>query len=300
MVNQTWGLAETLGYEVEFKKIRIRRPWTDIAQLLGLRLSLKHCLHKDGDPLSSPYPDLVIASGRRSILPALALKEKVPPTCKLIYSQDPRMDPVHFDAVICPEHDEVFGKNVVKTLGATHRVTAEKLAQAKIDFQHLNPTRQPVFSVIIGGTTHKKAMKPESMARLVADLSRLSRQGWRVLVTLSRRTPPKVAQQFKASSPEIYVWDGTGENPYFGVLALADALLVTCDSVSMISEACATPAPVYIYRLPKIYWKHQKFHHSLIKLGRVSWWDGEINLNPAQPLLINEEAARRLRQFLDV
>ena len=45
-----------------------------------------------------------------------------------------------------------------------------------------------------------------------------------------------------------WVWDFTGENPYFGILALADMLVVTQDSVSMISEAAATAVPVTVVR----------------------------------------------------
>lgn len=300
MINQAWGLAETLGYEVELKKIKLRRPWADIAQFLGITMDVNHCLHKDSDSLSPPYPDLVIASGRRSVLPALNLKKKSNGQFKVIYLQDPKVSPLCFDAVICPEHDGLIGPNVIQTLGATHRVTAERLAKAKTGFQHLNPHNQPVLSVIIGGSTKKARMNDSLADKLIPDLNKLSQQGWRVLVTLSRRTPLNIARKFKAISSSIYVWDGTGANPYFGLLSLADAILVTCDSVSMISEACATNASVYLYKLPAVYWKHQQFHQSLININRISWWHGTIVPQSVTPLMVNEKAARQLKTLLNL
>ena len=73
-----------------------------------------------------------------------------------------------------------------------------------------------------------------------------------VAVTPSRRTDPAVTRVLAETLAPLggYVWDGSGDNPYFGMLALADAIVVTMDSVSMVSEAVATTAPVMLARLP--------------------------------------------------
>ncbi|AIK97171.1 mitochondrial fission ELM1 family protein [Candidatus Odyssella acanthamoebae] len=296
MVNQAWGLAETLGYEVELKKIRLRQPWETLAPYLTIGVG--HCLAKGSDSISPPYPDLVLASGRRAIPPALYIKKKAHGQCKVVYVQDPRISPSHFDAVVCPQHDGLTGENVIQTIGATHRVTSEKLAQARADFQHLNPQNQSVLSVIIGGSTKKYIMDMDFTHRLTNDLSQIAKKGWRVLVTLSRRTPAAVAEKIKSLPSSIYVWDGTGDNPYFGLLGLANAILVTCDSVSMISEVCATSVPVYLYPLPKVYWKHQQFHQSLLDLNRVRWWNGSLELYDFTPLAVNQDTAAKLKRLL--
>jgi mitochondrial fission protein ELM1 len=298
MVNQAWGLAETLGYEVELKKIRLRQPWETLAPYL--KIGGSYCLAKGSDSLSSPYPELVLASGRRAILPALYIKKKATDHCKVVYLQDPRISPSHFDAVICPQHDGLAGENVIQTIGATHRISREKLLQAKANFQHLNPQNQPVFSVIIGGSTKKYTMDMDFTHCLTNDLLQISKKGWRVLVTLSRRTPQAVAEKIKLLPSPIYVWDGKGDNPYFGLLGLADALLVTCDSVSMISEVCATTVPVYLYPLPKVYWKHQQFHQSLLDLNRVRWWTGSPEPYDFIPLNVNQDTAVKLKRLLEL
>lgn len=299
MVNQAWGLAETLGYEVELKKICLRQPWETLAPYLTIGLG--YCLAKDSDPLLPPYPNLILASGRRAIPPALYIKQKVVgQQSKVVYLQDPRIDPSHFDAVICPQHDGLTGKNVLQTIGATHRITAKKLAQAKADFHHLNPHNQPVLSVIIGGSTKKYNMDMDFAQRLSDDLIQIAQQGWRILITLSRRTPAAVAGKIKSLPSSIYVWNGEGDNPYFGLLGLANAILVTCDSVSMISEVCATSVPVYLYPLPKVYWKHQQFHQSLIDMNRVRWWSGALEPYMFTPLNVNQDTVAKLKALLSI
>ena len=65
------------------------------------------------------------------------------------------------------------------------------------------------------------------------------------------------------------VWDGQGDNPYFGYLALADVIIVTCDSVSMISEACSTGKPVYLVALEGDSARFRKFHEALLQAGVI-------------------------------
>lgn len=296
MVNQAWGLAETLGYEVELKKIKLRQPWEALTPYF--RLGLDHCLAKGSDSLSPPYPDLVLASGRRAILPALAIKKNSKNYCKVVFLQDPRISPTYFDAVVCPEHDGLTGPNVIQTIGATHRITTDKLRLARNEFSHLTPNNQPVLSVIVGGSTKAYKMDHHFAVALCTDLKKLAQDGWRVLVTLSRRTPPSVANTIKTLPAEIYVWNGQEPNPYFGLLGLADAILVTCDSVSMISEVCATSVPVYLYKQPKVYWKHQKFHQALINQNRVRWWQGTIVPYNVTALNVNQDTAQKLITIL--
>jgi hypothetical protein len=48
----------------------------------------------------------------------------------------------------------------------------------------------------------------------------------------------------------IYRWKPNDtENPYFGYLALAASVIVTGDSIAMLSDACATRKPVHIFDL---------------------------------------------------
>jgi hypothetical protein len=95
-----------------------------------------------------------------------------------------------------------------------------------------------------------------------------------------------------------WLWDGAGENPYFGLLALADAIVVTEDSVSMVSEAVATAAPVLLAPLPGRSRRIAAFMAGLATAGRVRPFAGRFETWPAEPLddtpAIGAEVRRRL------
>jgi mitochondrial fission protein ELM1 len=79
------------------------------------------------------------------------------------------------------------------------------------------------------------------------------------------------------------------------VLALADRLVVTADSVSMVSEALATPHPVEVYMLD-LGGRHTRFVTGLIDKGLVRPFDGEVATPPARPVLdASAEAAAAVR-----
>ncbi|MGC8476965.1 MAG: ELM1/GtrOC1 family putative glycosyltransferase [Acetobacteraceae bacterium] len=95
------------------------------------------------------------------------------------------------------------------------------------------------------------------------------------------------------------MWDGSGENPYFGMLALADAIVVTEDSVSMVSEAVATAAPVLLAGLPGASRRIGAFSAGLLAEGRVRRFAGRLEWWPVAPLddtpAAGAEVRRRLR-----
>ena len=111
------------------------------------------------------------------------------------------------------------------------------------------------------------------------------------LVTPSRRTGEENTALLKSalSAAPAFVWDGTGENPYFGILGLADNIVVTADSVNMISEACATGKPVYVYDLPGGSAKSARFRDALLARGLVR--SLEVPLVPYPAHKLDEMAA---------
>ena len=44
-----------------------------------------------------------------------------------------------------------------------------------------------------------------------------------------------------------YIYDNTGENPYYAILATSDVALVTPDSVNMLSETLTAGLPTFIF-----------------------------------------------------
>jgi mitochondrial fission protein ELM1 len=124
--------------------------------------------------------------------------------------------------------------------------------------------------VIVGGATKKMPFTKQMAEQLAWQVLNLNPAS--VLVTTSRRTPAEVVETLKQIFPKektyFYQYGDAGENPYFGLLAFANRLVVTGDSMSMCSEACATGVPVYIFA-PKgsMGKKHTLFHSALYASG---------------------------------
>src|SRR5688572_10502302 len=126
MENQALGLAEALAMRIAVKRTKLRLLWRLMTPYLRWGLSV--CLSPRGDLLSPPWPQLLIASGRQSVLPALYVKQASQQVTKVIYIQNPVISPEQFDLVVAPRHDNLTGRNVLVTQGALHRVTEDRLA----------------------------------------------------------------------------------------------------------------------------------------------------------------------------
>jgi mitochondrial fission protein ELM1 len=212
--------------------------------------------------------------------------------------QHPRMDPRRFDLIVVNRHDELTGPNVVVTRTALHRVTPARLAAAadawRSRFAHL---KRPLIAVLVGGSNGRfrlDAVVAGELANQLVAMIRSDSVG--VMVTPSRRTDPAATRVLAETLTPVggYVWDGSGANPYFGMLALADAIIVTIDSVSMISEAVATAAPVMVAIVPGRSRRNGVFTEGLLKEGRVRKFLGRLELWPVAPLDDTAEAATEM------
>ena len=276
--NQCVGLAESLGFRPIVKHVAPRFPWTYlppslwVCPLMGLA---------KGQDLSPPWPDLIIGAGRVSVAPTAAIRKKTQGSTKVVQLQNPRMSPHHFDAVIAPAHDRLTGPSVIVTEGALHRVTPSRLLQDAATFKHLvADLPRPLIAVLIGGTNACYQITPAVMRDLGNHLIQLTqRRNAGLAITFSRRTSEAsrtALQETLGEHTPAVIWDGTGENPYFGFLGLADFMIVTCDSVSMASEACATGKPVFTYDLPGGSEKFQAFHRSFQEKGYTRPFGGTL------------------------
>jgi mitochondrial fission protein ELM1 len=89
-----------------------------------------------------------------------------------------------------------------------------------------------------------------------------------------------------------------GENPYFALLALADYIVVTCDSVNMISEAASTGKPVYVEMLPGGSAKSSRFLDRLREDGIIRNFTGALEPYSYPPLDDMTRAAERVRSLI--
>jgi mitochondrial fission protein ELM1 len=300
MENQCRGLAEALGLVAVMKRVKPRLPWLLLpADRWPFPLL---ALGRGSDPLDPPWPDVLVSCGRKSVAYSLAIKRASGGRTFTVHIQDPLMDSTAFDLVAAPRHDRVAGANVVVTRGALHAVTPEKLALAAERFRPLLAALpRPRVAVLVGGPNGRYRFTADDMVGIAGRLAELARStGAGLAVTPSRRTSEQLLRVLRErlGSAGAFIWDGAGENPYFGMLALADYFLVTADSVSMVSEACATGKPVYVIELEGGSRRHRRFHEDMRSQGLVRPFAGKLESWSYEPLLDAERVAAVARRLL--
>jgi uncharacterized protein len=248
MASQAIGLAEAAGFPFIEKHLEIRLPWSRLSPRFWLWPF--QAAGPAGARLAPPRPDLVIARGCDAAIPALAIRRTNGGPSIAAQIQDPEIGHKEFDLFVVPVHDRLQGPRVLVTRAAVHRATPARLA-ARCQFAALAALPRPILSVLIGATNKAYRLTLRRVDEIAdALVPVLRRDGGSLALTTSRRTGeagPALLRERLANSPAV-IWDGTGENPYFVYLAVADALLVTADSISIISEAAATGKPVHILK----------------------------------------------------
>jgi mitochondrial fission protein ELM1 len=277
MASQALGLAEATGFPYIEKRLGIRFPWAWLPPQLWF-LPLR-AAGGAGASLRPPWPDLVIACGRNAAMPALAIRRASGGHTVAAQIQNPRIGRTEFDLMVVPEHDRLRGPRVMVTRGAIHRVTQARLVAERNRFPALAEMPRPILSVLIGGNNRAYRLTLQRVDEIARALARILHSGGgSVLITPSRRTAVAglglLRERLEGLSTAI--WDGSGANPYFAYLALADAVLVTADSVSMISEAAATGKPVYILELDGSNPKFARFHEAMRAAGVTRPFSGHI------------------------
>jgi len=277
MASQALGLAEATGFPFIEKRLGIRFPWVCLPPQLWF-LPLR-AAGDSGASLRPPWPDLVIACGRNTAMPALAIRRAGGGHIVAAQIQNPGIGRAEFDLLVVPEHDRLRGPRVIVTRGAVHRITQARLAAERYRFPALATMPRPILSVLIGGTNRAYRLTLRRVGEIAEALAGILRScGGSVLVTQSRRTGAAGLTLLRARLEGLStsIWDGSGENPYFAYLALADAVLVTADSVSMISEAAATGKPVHILDLDGGNAKFARFHEAMRAAGITRPFSGRI------------------------
>jgi uncharacterized protein len=297
MASQALGLAEALSWHVTEKRLSVRAPWRHLTPQLWL--APLAALGQGGDNLTPPWPDLLIGCGRNTVAPALAVKRLSRGRTFWVQIQDPHFAHDRIDLLVAPEHDSVAGANVLRTLGAVHRVTPERLAVAAARFAPLfRALPRPLISVLLGGDNRAYRMTHADFASFAGQLADLSERGMGLAITPSRRSDPESVALLRRrlEGRPAFIWDNGGDNPYFGLLGAADAVIVTADSVSMVSEAAATGKPVHIVELGAGSAKHARFHEAMRAAGITRPFTGAIERWRYEPPGDTARAADEIRR----
>jgi mitochondrial fission protein ELM1 len=261
--SQILALAEGLRWPFEIKRL-VYRPTELLTNLLTPR-TLLGIVRDRSSPLAPPWPDLVISAGRRNEPPCRWIRAHADRRVRLVHCGRPWAKLECFDLVVTtPQYRLPERPNVLLNTTPLQRISPERLEAARAAweprFAHLP---RPRIAVMVGGDAGPYVLDREAAALLGQAASALARrQGGSLLVTTSARTPKPTIGTLEAAldgPAEIFRWtpDRAAENPYLCYLAIADAFVVTSESMSMLTEACATRKPVYMFDLdtgPELKW----------------------------------------------
>lgn len=279
------GVAERLGLQPAIRRVDPGAPFTWL--MPRGPIDPREGPVRRGSPIAPPFPDLLIASGRRAIPYARHVKRRSGGRTFTVILKDPRSGVGAADLIWVAEHDRLRGANVVVTATAPHRVSAERLAEARA---HPDPRLAGLphrrVAVLVGGDSRHHRFSEADIDRFLAKLGDLANSGASLMMTVSRRTPARLRDALAehADRWDAFLWDGTGDNPYTALLALADAVVVTADSTNMIGEAAATGRPILVFEPSGGHPKLAAFLERLAVHGAVHPFTGRLEGSTYEPL----------------
>ena len=295
---QALALAEQLQMPIRHLVLEPHPPWSWLAPrlTLGGQLALSP---GQRELFAPPWPHVAIGCGRAAALFTRLLRRLSDGQCYTAQILDPRIDPAHWDTVIAPQHDRIDGANVLRPLGSLNSVDDAWLADGRESCPSFAELPQPRVGVLLGGPRQGIALDAGYAHQLAARLlERQRHEGGSLLVLASRRTSPALIEIFRDALHGVpgLLWAGRddGRNPYPGVLGWADRLVVTPDSVNMLSEACAVGCPVQTFVTVPLPAKIARFHQALRGAGRLHDL-GSAEANPSVPLRETASIAAELR-----
>lgn len=269
---QVLALADALGWPREDKHISAH-SWEIVPHLL-FGATLRGIDRRASSGIAPPWPDLVISAGRRNEPVARWIKAQAGGRVRLVHVGRPWARPETYDLVVStPQYFLEDANNVIVNPLPLHRITRHEVDAATARLApRLAHFPRPFVTVLIGGDSGPVVFTPDKGRCLAEGVNRLVAQtGGAALVSGSPRTPRAAAEAFRAALdvPAMCYWwhnrDGAAENPYHGFLGLADRLVVTGESMSMLAEAGSLGRPLYLFDpgdAPGTWWRHRhNFRH---------------------------------------
>ena len=303
MISQALGIAEAIDFQkIVTKRVCYNLPWSLFPANFGL--NSPRFLSKSSDSILPPWPDVLITCGRQALGVSLYIKEQSKGKTFTICTQDPRINLKYFDLVIPMEHDNVSGSNVIISKLTPHKVTQKKLDEGKKLHKGLFlKKKKPYLVVLLGGSSNRYKMKSAACLDVIIKLeSILANSNGSLFITPSRRTPAQLIKMIGdtfGNNDRVVIIDHTKNNPYFGLLGMADCIFVTDDSVSMISEACSTGKKIYI--LPLLNHsrgKNKEFASNLAKSQIVEIYKKEVSIGNSKAFNETLVIAKQIQNIL--
>ena len=248
MISQVEGLAKGLDLDFIHEKIELNNFWKFLPPKIT---PVKSFVFKNK---INQYFNIVISCGRKSVIPSLYLKNKYKSKIINIHIQDPKVSLNNFDLVIAPEHDRITGSNVLTTKGAIHYLTKDELVLSQNYLKSKVDPKKKIVSFIIGGPNKYYSYNESVIDGIFSRVKKsFIQNNYQAIIIPSMRTPKKIIEmaQNYFDNNQIVITN-VDKKAYLSSLQLADHIVVTCDSTSMISEAALTGKPIYVAQMPAI------------------------------------------------
>jgi mitochondrial fission protein ELM1 len=275
MISQVEGLAKALDIDFTHHTVELNNFWKMVPPKVT---PISQSVYKKIDHENF---DVIISCGRKSVIPSIHLKNNSNKKVFNIHIQDPKVDLKHFDFIVAPEHDSIKGHNVISTKGAIHYLTENEINENK-DYLNsfIKKDKRIIWTLIMGGPTKYYDYSTKNIKEIFTTLSKLSKEhNFQLVIIPSMRTPTNIIQYANDyfGDDHTVIMD-VDKKAYLSALAIAQNIIVTCDSSSMISEAALTGKPIYVASiLPKKNDKRfQKFRNLFRELNIIKNLGEEI------------------------
>ena len=269
MISQVEGMAKALNAEYEHKIIRLRFPWNLIPPKFS---PISRIVLKDKTYITENNDfDLVISCGRKSVIPSILIKKKKSKIFS-IHVQDPKVRFKNFDAIVAPEHDGLKGNNIYNSKGAIHYITEPEITKAK-PYLLDKIKSQKIVSLILGGPNKYYKFDKEELKKIFKIIkSDFVSKGYKIIIIPSMRTPKESIDLAINEMAEFgYVVNKVDKQAYLSAYALANYIIVTCDSTSMISEAATSSKPIFVAHMKskRNNYRFQRFFDLFKQMGII-------------------------------
>lgn len=297
---QCLGLAEAMGVDPDIRRISPRKPYTWL--MPWGPIDPKDGSDSPNSPLAPPYPDIAIATGRRTVPYIRKIRNVSEGVTMTVFLKDPRTGTNTADLIWVQEHDRLRGENVIVTTTAPNRINKEKLDRARAnpepEIAKLSPPR---ILVLVGGNSRHHHFTSDDIRRFGEGLDKLIQQGSSLMITTSRRTSPELEQALTGlvGSGNHILWTGGTGNPYMQFLAAAEYIVVTADSTNMVGEALTTGKPVLVFKPSGGHRKIDQFLTNLSHSGAISEFTGVLENLTYEPINSTQLIADTIRKKFD-
>jgi hypothetical protein len=269
MISQVEGLAKALNADFQHRLVRLNWLWNYIPPKLS---PVSRLILKDEQYITENEKfDLVISCGRKSVIPSIIIKKKNKKIFT-IHIQNPKVRFNNFDLIVAPEHDELKGENIITSKGAIHYITRLEIEKAR-SYLLDKIQNEKIVSLILGGPNKYYNFSNEELTNIFGKIkSSFISQGYKAIIIPSMRTPKRIIDlAINEFLIDGFVVNSVDKQAYLSSLAIANIIVVTCDSTSMISEAATSGKPIFVAHMqPKRNnYRFKRFYKLFRELGVI-------------------------------